>query len=191
MATGNNVSFVWDFGDGQTGSGANPTHTYWQYRQLHRHRDRHQRHQPSVADTVVNVNLSTTGILVSQLDSEFGAVITYTYVVTHIAPPGSPAAAVTISGSIPANTSLVSVSNATAVSSGGDYGNGFVVSAPGLSVAPGASATITWIVQSKVPLGDVLNQAHASTDDGRLQIFERDRVFRSLIMITCNRCGRS
>jgi hypothetical protein len=36
--------------------------------------------------------------------------------------------------------------------------------------------------QPIVIFGDIVNQGHASTDDGRLQVFERDRVRRIFII---------
>lgn len=185
---GGGVSYVWNFGDGQMGAGQSPTHTYGAVGSYVATVTATNNIGIAVAQTTVNVNLVTTGKLISTLHSDFSAVITYTYIVTHIAPPGSPVASVTISGSVPQNTALVSVSGATHVPSGGDYGNGFVKSAPDLPLQPGQSATVVWVVRSTVPVGDVVTQAHAITDDGRMQVFERDRVFRSLLMLVCKGC---
>lgn len=183
VAAGNIVVYTWDFGDGHTGSGANPAHIYVNIGSYIATVTATNAVNQAVAQTVVNVNLSTTGLLISRLDSEYGAVITYTYAVTHIAPPGSPPATVTITGNVPLNTVLITHTGAIAVTAGGDYGNGYVSSAPGLVLQPGQSARMTWVVRSTVLLGDVINQAHVSTVDGRLQVFARDRVFRVFIML--------
>jgi PKD repeat protein len=186
ITNGSGVAYVWDFGDGQLGSGANPTHTYaspGSYLAVVTATNNINR---MVADTVVNVNVVTTGKLDSRLDSEFGAVITYTYVVTHIAPAGSSPASVVISGNVPANTSLLTHTNTIAIATGGDYGNGFVRTAQPVLLQPGQSYTITWVVRPNTIIGDVVNQTHASTDDGRLQVFERDRVWRVLLQIVLN-----
>lgn len=137
VATGNNVLYTWDFGDGQTGSGPNPTHTYLGIGSYVATVTATNASNRAVAATVVNVNLSTTGLLISRLDSEFGPVITYTYAVTHISQPGSPAASVTITGNVPSNTVLITHTGALAVPTGGDYGNGYVTLAPGLMLQPG------------------------------------------------------
>ena len=54
---------------------------------------------------------------------------------------------------------------------------------PAVVIQAGQSYSITWTVRPLVVLGDIVNQAHASTDDGRLQMFERDRVFRIFMML--------
>ncbi len=183
VATGNKITYVWDFGDGQTGSGANPTHIYGSVGSYIATVTATNAVNHAVASTVVNINLSTTGLLISRLDSEFGAVITYTYVVTHVSPPGSPSASVTITGNVPSNTVLISHTGAAFVPTGGDYGNGYVSSAPAVVLQPGQSTRLIWVVRSTVVIGDVINQAHASTHDGRLQVFARDRVNRVFIML--------
>jgi PKD domain len=183
ITSGGGVAYVWDFGDGQIGSGANPTHTYANVGSYIATVTATNNLNRMVADTVVNVNLATTGLLVSSFTSEFGGVITYTYVVTHVAPPGALPIQVVISGSVPSNTTLITYTNASPVVTGGDYGNGFVRTAPPVSLQPGQTFTITWIVKPVVLIGDIVNQGHASTDDGRLQVFERDRVRRILIML--------
>jgi predicted outer membrane repeat protein len=188
ISAGSGVSFIWDFGDGQIGAGQSPTHTYGAIGSYVATVTATNNTNSAVARTVVNVNLVTTGKLVSTLRSKYGAVITYTFVVTHIAPPGSPAASVTLTGAIPQNAVLVNAVNSTLVASGGDYGNGYVTSPPNISLQPGQSATIVWSVRKAVPLGDVITQAHANTDDGRLQVFERDIVFRTLFMLVCQTC---
>ncbi len=188
IASGGGVSYVWNFGDGQIGTGANPTHTYASVGSYVAVVTATNNVGHAVANTVVNVNLITTGKLISSFTSQFGAVITYTYIVTHVAPLGGSAATVVLSGSVPANTVLVTYTNASAFSTGGDYGNGYVVTAPSLSLAPGQSAAITWVVRSTTVVGDVVNQAHASTDDGRIQVFERDRVYRVFLMLFCKGC---
>lgn len=188
ISSGGGVSYAWNFGDGQIGSGANPTHTYASVGSYVATVTATNNVGHAAADTVVNVNLVTTGKLISSFTSEFGAVITYTYIVTHVAPEGGSAATVVLSGSLPSNTVLLTQTNASAFFSGGDYGNGYVATVPALSLAPGQSATITWVVRSTVILGDVLNQAHASTDDGRIQVFERDRVYRVFLMLFCKGC---
>ncbi|NJM42513.1 MAG: PKD domain-containing protein [Anaerolineae bacterium] len=183
ITSGGGVSYVWDFGDGQLGSGANPTHTYTSVGSYIATVTATNNVNRLVADTVVNVNLATTGLLVSRFESDFGAVITYTYVVTYVAPPGSLAIPVIISGNVPSNTSLVTHTNTVFVPTGGDFGAGFVRTPQPISMQPGQAYTITWIVKSIVIFGDIVNQAHSSTDDGRLQVFERDRVRRILIML--------
>ncbi len=182
ITSGGGVAYAWDFGDGQLGSGMNPTHTYASAGSYIATVTATNNLNRMVADTVVNVNLATTGLLISNFTSEFGAVITYTYVVTHIAPVGSLPTPVIISGSVPANTTLVTYTNAIAVATGGDYGNGFVRTAQPVSLQPGQAITIVWIVKPVIIFGDIVNQAHASTDDGRLQVFERDRVRRIFII---------
>ena len=183
ITNGGGVAYVWDFGDGQLGSGANPTHTYTSVGSYIATVTATNNLNRMVADTIVNVNLATTGLLISDFTSEFGGVITYTYVVTHVAPPGSLPIPVVISGSLPANSTLITYTNVIPFATGGDYGNGFVRTAPPISLQPGQAYTITWIVKPTVFFGDIVNQAHASTDDGRLQVFERDRVRRILIML--------
>ena len=183
ITSGGGVSYVWGFGDGQMGSGANPTHTYANVGSYIATVTATNNVNHAVADTVVNVNLVTTGLLIGNFTSQFGAVITYTYVVTYIAPPGSLPIPVVLSGSVPANTTLITYTNTSPFATGGDYGNGFVRTAPPVSMQPGQAFTITWIVKPIVLIGDIVNQGHASTDDGRLQVFERDRVWRILIML--------
>ena len=184
LASGGGVAYQWDFGDGQLGSGANPTHTYAAVGSYIATVTATNTLGRAVADTVVNVNLATTAKIVGELTSEFGALITYTYRITNITPPG-PGTDVTviISGNVPSNTALVGATNAISVATGGDYGNGFVVTQPAVVIPAGQSYTIAWTVRPLVLLGDVVNQAHASTDDGRLQMFERDRVFRLFMML--------
>ena len=188
ITNGGGVSYVWNFGDGQIGAGANPTHTYTSVGSYVAIVTATNNVGQAAASTVVNVNLITTGKLISSFTSQFGAVITYTYIVTHVAPEGGSAATVVLSGSVPANTVLVTYAGASAVATGGDYGNGYVATLPPLSLAPGQSAAITWVVRSTTVVGDVVNQAHASTDDGRIQVFERDRVYRVFLMMFCKGC---
>ncbi len=183
LATGGGVSYQWGFGDGQIGSGTNPTHTYTGVGSYIAVVTATNNLGYALADTVVNVNLATTAKLFGQLTSEFGPLITYTYRITNITPAG-PGTDVTviISGNVPANTALVSATNVISVPTGGDYGNGFVVTQPPVVLQSGQSFTLVWTVRPLLLIGDVVNQAHASTDDGRLQMFERDRVFRVFMM---------
>ncbi len=180
ISSGTNVTYVWDFGDGQTGSGPNPTHTYANVGSYIAVVTATNSAGSLMADTVVNVNLSTTGVLVGDLSSKYGALITYTYIVTHVAPAGSLPVSVIISGNVPANTVLVSSPNLDAVATGGDYGNGYVQTPQPVTLQAGQSATIVWTVRPIVYVGDIVNQAHSSTNDGRLQLFQRNRVRRSL-----------
>jgi hypothetical protein len=183
ITSGGGVSYIWDFGDGQLGSGANPTHTYPSVGSYVANVTATNNLNRMVADTVVNVNLATTGLLASRFDSDFGVVITYTYAVTYVAPPGSQPISVIISGSVPGNTDIITYTNATYVPTGGDYGKGFVRTTPPITMQPGQVYTITWIVKPFVIFGDIVNQGHASTDDGLLQVFERDRVRRIMIIL--------
>ncbi len=180
ITSGTNVTYVWDFGDGQIGSGPNPTHAYASVGSYIAVVTATNSAGSLTADTVVNVNLSTTGLIVGDLTSKFGALITYTYIVTHVAPTGSQPVTIIISGNVPANTVLVSSPNLDAVSIGGDYGNGYVQTPQPVVLQAGQSATIVWTVRPVVFAGDIINQARTSTDDGRLQIFQRNRVRRSL-----------
>ncbi len=184
ITSGDGVSYEWDFGDGQTGSGPNPIHTYTSIGSYIAVVTATNKLGRAVADTVVNVNLATTAKIIGELTSEFGTLITYTYRVTNVtaAGPGTDVSVI-ISGNIPSNTALVRVTNATTITTGGDYGNGFVLTQPAVVIQAGQSYSITWTVQPLVVLGDIINQAHASTDDGRLQMFERDRVFRIFMML--------
>jgi len=180
VAAGNNITYVWDFGDGQTGSGPNPAHVYADVGSYIATVTATNSAGSATADTVVNVNLSTTGLIVGDLSSKFGALITYTYIVTHVAPTGSQPATVIISGNVPANTALVSSPGLDVVTTGGDYGNGYVQTPQPVVLQAGQSATIVWTVRPTTVTGDIVNQARTSTDDGRLQIFQRNRVRRSL-----------
>jgi predicted outer membrane repeat protein len=180
VAAGNNITYVWDFGDGQTGSGPNPAHVYADVGSYIATVTATNSAGSATADTVVNVNLSTTGLIVGDLSSKFGAVITYTYVVTHVAPTGSQPVTVIISGNVPANTALVSAPGLDVVATGGDYGNGYVQTPQPVVLQAGQSAPIVWTVRPTTVTGDIVNQARTSTDDGRLQIFQRNRVRRSL-----------
>lgn len=183
VATGNNVTYAWDFGDGQTGSGPNPTHIYANVGSYIAVVTATNSVGSAVADTVVNVNLSTTGLIVGDLSSKFGPIITYTYLVTHVAPAGSQPVTVIISGNVPVGTVLVSAPNLESFSTGGDYNTGYVQTAQPVTLQAGQSATIVWTVRPIVWTGDIVNQARTSTDDGRLQIFQRNRVRRSLVTL--------
>ena len=183
IATGSNVTYAWDFGDGQTGSGPNPSHIYANPGSYVAVVTATNVLGSAVADTVVNVNRATTGLLVGNLTSKFGAIITYTYVVTYVVGQGGGPVSIVITGNVPANTVLVSSPGLTPVATGGDDGNGFVQTPSPVTLQPGQSATIVWSVRPVVWTGDVVNQAHTSTDDGLLQVFQRNRVRRSLLSL--------
>ncbi len=180
ITSGTNVTYVWDFGDGQTGSGSNPTHAYASVGSYIAVVTATNSLGSLTADTVVNVNLATTGLIVGDLSSKFGALITYTYIVTHVASTGSQPVTIVISGNVPAGTVLASSPGLDAVSTGGDYGNGYVQTPQPVVLQAGQSSTIVWTVRPIVYAGDIINQARTSTDEGRLQIFQRNRVRRSL-----------
>jgi len=183
VATGNNVTYAWDYGDGQTGTGATPTHLYVSPGSYIAVVTATNTLGSARADTVVNVNRNTTGVLVGDLSSRFGAVITYTYIVTYVAGLGNAPMTINITGNVPAGAVLVSSPGLTAVATGGDDGNGFVQTPTPVTLEPGQSTTIVWSVRPLVWTGDIVNEAHGLTSDGLMQLFQRNRVRRALLSL--------
>jgi len=180
---GTNLTFAWDFGDGQIGTGALPTHIYAAPGSYIAVVTATNVLGSVVAETVVNVNRSTTALIIGELSSQFGDIITYTYVVTNVVGQGGGPVNVVISGNVPANTVLISSPGLTVVPTGGDDGNGYVQTPSPVTLQPGQSTTVVWSVRPTVLTGDVVNQAHSTTDDGLLQIFQRNRVWRLFLML--------
>ena len=85
-----------------------------------------------------------------------------------------------MSGSVPAHTELLSVGYGISVTTGGDYGWGYV-EASGFDLAPGESYTLIWAVRSLRWVGDIDTQVHAASQTARLRLALRNRVHRVLL----------
>ncbi len=120
--------------------------------------------------------------LAGTLTSRFGPVITYTLAVRN-ADVLSAQTHVVITGSIPADTELVSVVGGTQVSIGGDYGWGYVTSGELAQLEPGQSYTLTWTVRPMSIVGDIVVQGHGASDTAELRLGLANRVYRTLLML--------
>ncbi len=105
--------------------------------------------------------------------------ITYTFVVSNAGAVNIQESMV-VSGSVPANTELLSVGNGISVTTGGDYGWGYVT-ASGFDLAPGEAYTLTWTVLPLRRYGDIDTQAHAASETTRLRLALLNRVYRILL----------
>ena len=149
QTAGSNVSYTWNFGDGEVGAGANPTHTYAQpgsYTVVVIATNGAGAVDATTIAVVVGSNNNVlTGVLTAKTGVENGTLITYTLVVTN-ASPTSPVTNVMVTGTVPALATLVSFTNAISAT-GGDYGTGYVRLAAPVTLAAGQSLIITWTVR--------------------------------------------
>jgi ELWxxDGT repeat protein len=138
-----------------------------------------------VATTTLQLH---TNPLQGRLTSQFGPVITYTFVASNVDPLNTQTHVV-MTGSLPADTALVGVSGGHAVPSGGDYGWGYV-QADGFDLAPGARYTLTWTVRPLSLVGDIYTQAHAASDTAALRLGLVDRIHRLFISLVSHKVPR-
>ncbi|MCP4536174.1 MAG: tandem-95 repeat protein, partial [Chloroflexi bacterium] len=117
--------------------------------------------------------------LAGRLTAEFVQNITYTLVVSN-ADEINIQESMVISGSVPADTELLSVGNGISVITGGDYGWGYV-KASGFDLAPGEAYTLTWTVRPLLLVGDIETQGHATSKTARLRLALSNRVSRLLL----------
>ena len=119
--------------------------------------------------------------LIGDLTSRYGALLTYTFVITN-ADPLQPQTNLVITGSVPLYCEFITATGATYVPNGGDYGWGYVVSPVFPSVAPGENRTITWVVRPIYMIGGrVETQAHAQSDTAVLRLRLTNRIYRVLL----------
>jgi large repetitive protein len=136
-------------------------------------------YQSLAATTSITLNDNP---LQGRLFSRLGPVITYTLIVSNASGVGSQVNVV-VSGSIPANTQLVTVTGGSSVGTGGDYGWGYVTSPVIPALAPGECYTLTWSIRALSYVGDIVNTAHASSDTAVLRLALTDRVYRIFFML--------
>ena len=112
-----------------------------------------------------------------------GRQITFTFGVTN-ASGALPATNVVVSGSVPANAVLVNAFGARSVSTGGDYGTGFVQSQTPVTLMPGESITLQWVVEATGFADEVTTRGHATSDAGSLDLMAEatlNRIFLPMI----------
>jgi uncharacterized repeat protein (TIGR01451 family) len=124
----------------------------------------------------------TDNPLQGRLSSQAGNVITYTFIVSN-ASATDDQTNVVISGSIPAGTQLIAVTGGVSVTSGGDYGAGYVTTPAIPALTPGERYTLTWSVRPLSYAGDIVNIAHASSDTAVLRLALTDRVYRVFLIL--------
>ncbi len=118
--------------------------------------------------------------LMGKLTFEIGSLITYTFVVSN-ADTFSPQINLVMTGSVPANTVLITVTGGVSATTGGDYGWGCVeASIPELP--PGKSHILTWTVKPLSLIGNVDTQAHAVSDTAVRRLALSKPIYRVLIM---------
>jgi hypothetical protein len=120
-----------------------------------------------------------TNVIAGVASVKMGTVFVYSVVISN--PNSTPLYDVVITGSIPAEGALVSWSVGDWVTTGGDYGNGYITSGVIPSLAPGESYTLEWTVQPMAFLADMSTQAHATSENAvsRLTLFAR--VYRLIL----------
>ena len=160
ITAGTNVSYSWDFGAGALGSGIMPTHSYTVAGSYTATVTATNGLGAVAASTRVTITVLPNNDLAGAFKTQFsGNLITYTLVITN-ENASRPAPGVVVSGSIPANTALVST-NGTSVPTGGDFGRGYVQTSP-LTLAPDAHVTLTWTVRVTAYTGAIATLAHVT-----------------------------
>ncbi len=113
--------------------------------------------------------LTNDGLLGTLTSVVQGRQITYTLIVTN-ASPTLPATHVIISGSVPANARLLNAGTALGSTTGGDYGTGYAQSTTALTLAPGQSTRLVWVVEVVMPISTVITRCHAASDSSTIAL---------------------
>jgi uncharacterized repeat protein (TIGR01451 family) len=127
-----------------------------------------------VATTTLQMNDNP---LRGRLTCEIGSSITYTFVVSNT-DPLSPQIHLVMTGSVPTNTILVTVTGGVSASiHGGSY-----VEASVSELSPGERYTLTWTVEPISLIGVIEAQAHAVSDTAVRRLTLSKRIYRLIIM---------
>ena len=181
VTAGTNVSYTWDFGDGQMGAGATPTHSYAVAGTYAAIVTATNRLGNVSANTMVSITGPATNELAGVLSATFaGDQITYTLQVSN-PNPSMVARNVVLSGSLPAGTTLVS-SNGSFSVMGGDYGNGYVQLSP-RNLNPGEQVTLTWTVTTPNRTNNIVTRGHATSDNAQITQGLVLNIYRVLIQV--------
>ena len=175
VMAGSNVVYTWDFGDGQTGTGPNPVHTYLAtgtFNAVVVARNSTNELSATTFATVVS-NSALNGTLTTKVGP---TLITYTLVLTN-EHASLPMTNVMISGSVPAQAQLVFCTNAILSASGGDYDNGFVRLPAPVTLAVGQSVTLTWTVRPNPGTRSVVNRGHATGKNASIDLSVFSQIY--------------
>lgn len=111
---------------------------------------------PVATTTLTLTSFSLVGKLSARV---VGTWVTYTFAVTNT---GNTTDTVIISGSIPAQSTLIGVTGGVSVTTGGDYDAGYVTTSS-LELGPGQSHTLIWVIALPGWLGGIETQVHVSS----------------------------
>jgi len=192
VTAGTDVSYTWDFGDGSSGAGQTVEHRYNDSGHFTATVTAHN--AISEQSTQVWVNVATQGDLSGKLQTQLAQDnIRYSFVVSNAivlsrfrTQQSDPylLSNVVLTGSVPANTTLVDWSaNVITSTTGGSYGNGYVQLSVPTQLAPGENVTITWLVHPQSMSGDIQTDAKATSDTGVAQptVLAETYLWRSLL----------